>query len=95
MHPYSVILRPIVSEKSNETREAHGKYTFLVRRDATKHDVRRAVERLWNVKVAGVCTILTRGKVKRRGQQVYKASNQKKAIVTLAEGAKLPLFDEQ
>ena len=84
-----------MSEKSNETREAHGKYTFMVRREATKHDVERAIERLWNVKVANVRTMITRGKIKRRGAAVYKAANTKKAIVTLVEGAKLPLFDEQ
>jgi len=94
MHPFSVIIRPVVSEKSNETREAHGKYTFVVQTKATKHDVERAVQQIWNVKVANVRTILTRGKVKRRGSVAYKASNVKKAVVTLADGAKLPLFDE-
>ena len=88
-------MRPVVSEKSNETREAHGKYTFMVRHEATKHDVERAIEKLWNVKVLNVRTMITRGKVKRRGSTEYKASNLKKAIVTLVEGAKLPLFDEQ
>ena len=95
MHPFSVIVRPVVSEKSNKCRETYGKYTFMVRPEATKADVERAVERLWNVRVANVRTTVTRGKVKRRGQTVYKASNTKKAIVTLVEGAKLPLFDEQ
>ena len=95
MHPYSVIEKPILSEKSNELREREGKYSFIVKRDATKDDVKKAVSMIWGVEVVDVRTMIQRGKVKRRGMNMSKTSNFKKAIVKLAEGAKLPLFDEQ
>ena len=95
MHPYSVIEKPILSEKSNDLREREGKYSFIVKRDATKDDVKKAVSMIWGVEVVDVHTMIQRGKVKRRGMNMSKASNFKKAIVKLAEGAKLPLFDEQ
>lgn len=95
MHPYSVIEKPILSEKSNDLREREGKYSFIVKRDATKDDVKKAVSMIWGVEVVDVHTMIQRGKVKRRGMNMSKASNFKKAIVKLAAGAKLPLFDEQ
>ena len=95
MHPYSVIQKPILSEKSNDLREREGKYSFIVKRDATKDDVKKAVSMIWGVEVVDVRTMIQRGKVKRRGMNMSKTSNFKKAIVKLAEGAKLPLFDEQ
>ena len=95
MHPYSVIQKPILSEKSNDLREREGKYSFIVKRDATKDDVKKAVSMIWGVEVVDVHTMIQRGKVKRRGMNMSKTSNFKKAIVKLAEGAKLPLFDEQ
>jgi large subunit ribosomal protein L23 len=95
MHPYSVIEKPILSEKSNDLREREGKYSFVVKRDATKDDVKKAVSMIWGVEVLDVHTMIQRGKVKRRGANMSKTSNFKKAIVKLAEGAKLPLFDEQ
>ena len=95
MHPYSVIEKPILSEKSNDLREREGKYSFIVKRDATKDDVKKAVSMIWGVEVVDVRTMIQRGKVKRRGMNMSKTSNFKKAIVKLAEGAKLPLFDEQ
>ena len=95
MHPYSVIEKPILSEKSNDLREREGKYSFVVKRDATKDDVKKAVSMIWGVEVVDVRTMIQRGKVKRRGMNMSKTSNFKKAIVKLAEGAKLPLFEEQ
>ncbi|MCX6130508.1 MAG: 50S ribosomal protein L23 [Proteobacteria bacterium] len=95
MHPLSVIIRPVLSEKSNQVREAEGKYTFIVQKDATKDDVKKAVAALWNVKVEKVSTLIQRGKFKRRGAHYSKPSLIKKAVVTLVEGAKLPIFEDQ
>ncbi len=95
MHPLSVIIRPVLSEKSNKVREAEGKYTFIVQKDATKDDVKKAVAALWNVKVEKVRTLIQRGKFKRRGTRYSKPSLIKKAVVTLVEGAKLPIFEDQ
>jgi large subunit ribosomal protein L23 len=93
VNPYDVLVKPLLSEKSNEARENLNKYSFRVASKATKVDVKKAVETLFGVKVTSVQTLLTRGKVKRRGNNSTKLSNTKKAVVTLAEGAKIGLFD--
>lgn len=94
MNPYEVLTRPLLSEKSNKLRESGNKYTFHVAIKATKTDVKKAVEKMFSVKVAAVRTMVTRGKVKRRGNNVAKLSNTKKAIVTLIEGGKIALFED-
>ena len=60
-----IIRRPLLSEKSNRAREASNKYSFMVQRKATKADVKKAVEKLFSVKVEDVTTLVLRGKVKR------------------------------
>ena len=94
MNPYDVLVKPLLSEKSNDVREAQNKYSFNVAVKATKDDVKKAVEKLYNVKVTGVTTLVNRGKVKRRGNNVVHMPKSKKAVVTLAEGAKIPLFED-
>ncbi len=93
MNPYNVLVKPLLSEKSNRARESANKYSFKVDLKATKSDVRKAIETLFDVKVSAVQTLVTRGKIKRRGNQVGHLSNTKKAIVTLVDGAKIGLFD--
>lgn len=94
MNPYDVLLRPLLSEKSNKARESANKYSFQVALKASKDDVRRAVEKQFNVEVSGVTTLVNRGKIKKRGNHVSKASKVKKAVVTLPEGAKIALFED-
>lgn len=95
MNPFHVIVRPVLSEKSNGVRETENKFTFIVKKEATKDDVKKAVAALWDVKVTKVHTLLQRGKMKRRGQRYVQTGLTKKAVVTLAEGAKLPIFEDQ
>ena len=85
---YDVILRPVVTEKSmNEMAEK--KYTFYVHTDATKVQIKQAVEKMFEgTKVAKVNTMNLNGKTKRRGYTVGKTNNRKKAIVQLAEDSK-------
>ena len=94
MNRYSVLVRPLLSEKSNDVREQQNKYSFQVALKATKADVKKAVESAFDVRVTAVHTAVTRGKVKRRGNHETKGPNVKKAVVTLAEGAKIPLFND-
>lgn len=82
---YDIILAPVITEKSTMGSE-HGKVTFRVHLNATKPEIKAAVEGLFKVKVTAVNTIRMKGKTKRfRGQIGYR-SDYKKAIVTLAEG---------
>ena len=77
-----VIIAPVVTEKSND--EIHmGKYTFKVNKKATKVDIKRAVEKLFEVKVLSVNTMTVKGKEKRVGRSVGKTFDWKKAIVTI------------
>lgn len=82
MLPEDVIIKPIITEKSNDEMQ-FGKYTFKVNKKATKVDVRRACEKLFNVKVLNVNTMIVKGKEKRVGRNIGKTSDWKKAIVTI------------
>lgn len=95
MNPYYVIVKPVLSEKSNEGREALNKYTFLVHKDASKEDVKKAISSMWDLNALSVRTLIQRGKMKRRGQRYVQTPSTKKAIVTFAEGVKLPIFEDQ
>lgn len=82
---YDVILAPVVTEKSTRVSE-HNQIVFKVRMDATKPEIRKAVEGLFGVKVTAVNTLVQKGKMKRFRGRVGFRSDVKKAIVTLAEG---------
>ena len=82
---YDVILAPHITEKSTLLSEHNG-VVFKVANDATKPQIKEAVEALWDVKVTGVNTIVQKGKTKRWKGRPYKRTDTKKAIVTLAEG---------
>ncbi len=92
--PRDVILRPVVSEKSYALLE-QGVYTFVVRPDANKIEIRQAVEKIFNVTVVKINTLNRKGKMKRHRKQpkMGKRPDTKRAIVTLAEGQKIPLFE--
>ena len=77
-----VIIRPIVTEKSSMDMQ-EGKYTFEVNKKATKIEIAKAVEKLFEVKVTNVNTMNVKGKEKRVGVHVGRTSNWKKAIVTI------------
>ena len=82
---YDVILAPVVTEKSTRISE-HNQIVFKVRKDATKPEIKQAVEGLFGVKVTAVNTLVQKGKMKRFRGRVGFRSDVKKAIVTLAEG---------
>src|SRR5690606_36050239 len=82
---YDVILSPHITEKATLLSE-HNAVVFKVAESATKPQIKDAVEALFDVKVTGVNTIVTKGKVKRWRGRPYKRSDLKTAIVTLAEG---------
>ena len=86
MLPEEVIIRPVITEKSNDEMQA-GKYTFEVNKKATKVDIAKAVEKLFEVKVLNVNTITVKGKEKRVGRNTGKTSDWKKAIVTIDTNA--------
>lgn len=90
--PRDVIIRPIVSEKSYAGIERNA-YTFLVDPRANKTEIKEAVQKIWNVRVVSVNTLNRRGKVKRRGFTKGKRPDQKRAVVTLAPGDTIEIFE--
>ena len=77
-----IIVKPIITEKSNDAMQ-EGKYTFKVAKNATKPEIAKAVEKLFEVKVLKVNTMTVKGKTKRVGYHTGKTSDWKKAIVTI------------
>ena len=82
MLPEEIIVRPVITEKSNDEMQS-GKYTFEVNKKATKVDIANAVEKLFEVKVLNVNTMIVKGKTKRVRYKEGKTSDWKKAIVTI------------
>ena len=93
MNAYDIIKRPLVTEKSNIQKETANQLTFEVDRGANRIEIRRAIEQIFNVKVASVQTMQVTGKVKRRGRILGKRRNWKKAIVTLRPGERIDFFE--
>jgi large subunit ribosomal protein L23 len=92
--PRSIIIKPLVTEKGSKLREIGNKYLFSVAPDANRIEIKRAVEEIFKVKVKQVRTIVMHGKVKRMGVFSGKRPDWKKAIVTLAEGQSIDLFEQ-
>ena len=93
MNAHQVIQRPLVTEKSNLGREEGNLATFAVDLRANKHEIRRAVEELFDVQVLAVRTMRQPRKTKRIGRYVGRRSEWKKAIVQLAEGQSIEFFE--
>ena len=91
--PRSIIRRIHFTEKGNKQNEKHNQFLFEVSMDANKIEIKRAVEEIFDVNVTGVRTLVRRGKNKRYGRFEGKRANWKRAIVTLAEGQEIPIFD--
>jgi large subunit ribosomal protein L23 len=88
-----VVKRPLVTEKSERNRADAHQFAFEIHRDATKIQVKQAVEKLFNVHVLAVRTAVIRGKNKRVGRSTGRRPNWKKAFVTLKEGETIALFE--
>lgn len=93
VNPRDIIIAPVISEKSHIDLESN-KYYFRVAQTATKTDVEKAIQEIFNVRVEGVNIITKRGKTKRMGRFSGKTSSWKKAIVKVAEGQKIKGFFE-
>ena len=91
--PREVVVRPVVTERTTELGEELNQYTFIVTKEANKIEIRHAVEKLFGVKVAGVRTLNYRGKWRRVGRSLGRRPSYKKAIVKLAEGERIDVYE--
>lgn len=90
----AVLLAPVVSEKATMAAEKSNAVTFKVMRDATKPEIKAAVELLFNVEVTGVSVVNIKGKTKRTARGLGRRNNNRKAYVMLKEGSELNLSGE-
>jgi large subunit ribosomal protein L23 len=90
----SVVRRALITEKGTVLRESRNQYMFEVQRDANKIEIKQAIEKIFNVKVASVRTQQLMGKVRRQGRFAGRRSDWKKAIVTLKPDQKIDLFEQ-
>ncbi|HNT43068.1 MAG TPA: 50S ribosomal protein L23 [Syntrophorhabdaceae bacterium] len=93
MNEYDIILRPIITEKSTLVKDTGNQYVFEVARSANKIEIRKAVEKLFKVKVVDVHVSNMEGKKKRLGRFQGKRSDWKKAIVKLSPKDKITIFE--
>jgi large subunit ribosomal protein L23 len=93
MIQYDIIIRPVITEKTSVQKEVSNQHTFEVDRRANRIEIKRAIEKIFKVKVAGVKTMQVRGKIKQRGRIVGKRRDWKKAIVTLMPGERIDFFE--
>jgi len=93
MIPYDLIRRPLITEKTNIQKESYNQITFEVDRNANRVAIKRAIQDIFNVKVASVKTIQVKGKTKQRGRITGKRRDWKKAIVKLMPGERIDFFD--
>jgi len=92
IHPYEVIVRPLITEKATILASDH-KYAFEVDRRANKNQIRDAVQMAFNVHVSAVNTMNVRGKQRHVGRRVTTTRSWKKAIVTLQAGDSIEIFE--
>jgi len=92
MHPYAVLLKPLVTEKSTIL-AGHNQYAFRVARDANKHQIKEAVELAFAVEVKAVNVMNVPGKSKRYRMGQAVAPDWKKAVVTLKPGHKIEIIE--
>jgi large subunit ribosomal protein L23 len=91
--PRDVIIKPVVTEASAELQETDRTYTFIVAKDANKLEIRNAVQSLFGVKVEGVRTANYQGKWRRVGRSLGRRPAYKKAVVKLAEGDAIAVYE--
>lgn len=91
-HLEQVLIKPLLTEKTSDATEQTNRYSFIVRRDANKNQIKNAVESLFDVKVMNVNTAVLPGKLKRFGRYTKKTNKYKKAHVKVQDGQKIEFF---
>ncbi|OHE56422.1 MAG: 50S ribosomal protein L23 [Thermodesulfovibrio sp. RBG_19FT_COMBO_41_18] len=90
---YTIIKKPLFTEKGSSLKESQNKILVEVSRDANKIDIKKSVEEIFKVKVEKVSTINIKGKWKRQGRSIGKRPDRKKAVITLKKGEKLDFIE--
>jgi large subunit ribosomal protein L23 len=92
MDKTNIIIKPLITEKSNHRQSTQNEYVFQVTQTATKPEIKKAIEKLYEVKVLDVHTLHRKGKPRRSKYRMVHTSNTKRAIVKLDENSKIDLY---
>lgn len=92
-NPRDIIFQPVVSEKSYDLVDANNQYTFIVDPRSNKTEIKQAIQTIFDVKVIAVNTMNRKGKLKRTGMTIGRRKNTKRALVTLASGDSIDVFE--
>ncbi len=92
-NPRDVIIEPVVSEKSYDLVAQHNTYSFIVDPRSNKTEIKQAIEAIFGVTVVGISTMNRQGKRKRTGATLGRRKNTKRALVTLADGDSIEIFE--
>ena len=92
-NPRDIVFEPVVSEKSYDLIQDYNTYTFIVDKRANKTEIKQAIAEIFDVRVTRVNTINRRGKMKRTGWKMGKRPDTKRALVTLAVGSSIDIFE--
>ena len=92
LHPFEILRKPVITEKSTDLQD-DGRYVFEVAKTATKHQIKWAVQEAFGVTVTKVNTMNKKGKTKRYGPRISQKKAVKRAIVTLAPGESITIFE--
>jgi len=92
-NPRDIIIEPVVSEKSYDLIQDYNTYTFVVDKRANKTEIKQAIAEIFDVRVTRVNTINRKGKTKRTGWKMGKRSDTKRALITLAVGSSIDIFE--
>ncbi|HJO62447.1 MAG: 50S ribosomal protein L23 [Desulfobacterales bacterium] len=90
---YDIIKRPLITEKTSIQKEVSNQLSFEVERKSNRVEIKRSIEKIFNVKVIGLQTMQVKGKKKRRGRIIGRRRDWKKAIVTLGPGERIDFFE--
>jgi large subunit ribosomal protein L23 len=93
MNPYTIIKRPLITEKTSQRKEANNAYAFEVDRRANKIEIKQAIEHIFSVKVMDVNTTMMPGKTRRFGMNVKAKQSWKKATATLKQGERIEIYE--
>jgi len=92
-NPFNIIKKPVITEKATKLKETDNKYEFVVAKNATKNQIKQAIEQLFNVDVEKVRTVITHGKMRRMGAHAGLRSDNKKAIVDIKKGQSIKIAE--
>lgn len=93
LNPFNIIKKPVITEKATKLKETNNKYEFIVAKNATKSQIKEAIEQLFKVEVEKIRTAITHGKIRKMGAHAGLRPDVKKAIVDIKKGQTIKIVE--